>query len=56
MPEQRNIPVIKLTLLHNQYIDLLLKGTKSTRAPSSSMSKKFEDQIKAHQEKFIATH
>lgn len=54
VPEKRNFPVDKVALLHNQYTNLLLEGTKSTKAPSSSMSKKFEDKIKAHQEIFIA--
>jgi len=54
VPEKRNFPVDRLTVLHNQYINLLLKGADSVRAPSSSMSKEFEDKIKTHQEKFIA--
>jgi len=54
VPEKRNFPVAKIELLHNQYINLLLEGTKSSRAPSSSMSKQFEDKIKTHQEAFIA--
>ena len=41
-------------MLHNQYINLLLEGTKSARAPSSSMSKEFEDKVKTHQDNFIA--
>jgi diguanylate cyclase (GGDEF)-like protein len=54
VPEKRNFPVERLTLLHRQYSDLLMEGTKSTRAPSSSMSKEFEDKVKTHQENFIA--
>jgi diguanylate cyclase (GGDEF)-like protein len=54
VPEKRNFPVEKLALLHKQYFSLLLEGTKSTKAPSSSMSKEFEDKVKIHQEKFIA--
>jgi diguanylate cyclase (GGDEF)-like protein len=54
VPEKRNFPVDKIGSLHNQYINLLLEGTKSAKAPSSSMSKKFEGKIKAHQENFIA--
>ena len=54
VPEKRNFPVEKLTLLHGQYFDLLLEGTKSTKALSPSMSQEFEDKIKAHQEHFIA--
>jgi len=54
VPEKRNFPVEQLTMLHNQYINLLLEGAESARAPSSSMSKEFEDKIKTHQEKFIA--
>lgn len=54
VPDRRNFPLAKIALLHNQYINLLLDGTKSTQAPSSSMSKEFEDKIKAHQENFIA--
>ena len=55
VPEKRNFPVARIALMHNQYINLLLDGTKSAKAPSSSMSKEFEDKIKAHQEIFIAT-
>jgi diguanylate cyclase (GGDEF)-like protein len=54
VPEKRNFPVAKIELLHKQYINLLLEGTKSAKAPSSSMSKEFDDKIKAHQENFIA--
>jgi diguanylate cyclase (GGDEF)-like protein len=54
VPEKRDFPVVQLTMLHNQYIRLLREGAKSSRAPSSSMSKEFEDKIKTHQEKFIA--
>ena len=54
VPEKRNFPVEELRLLHQQYFDLLLEGTKSTRASSSSMSPEFEDKIKTHQESFIA--
>jgi len=53
VPEKRNFPVAEIALLHKQYIDLLLQGAQSTEAPSSSMSKEFEDKIKTHQEKFI---
>ncbi len=55
VPEKRNFPVVKIALLHNQYTNLLQEGTKSAKAPSSSMSKEFEDKIKAHQDNFIAT-
>ena len=54
VPEKRNFPVAKIELLHKQYINLLLEGTKSAKASSSSMSKEFDDKIKAHQENFIA--
>jgi len=54
VPEDRNFPVVKITLMHNQYISLLLQGAESAKAPSSSMSKEYEEKIKAHQEKFIA--
>jgi diguanylate cyclase (GGDEF)-like protein len=54
VPEKRKFPVAEIALLHRQYIDLLLKGIQSTEAPSPSMSKEFEDKIKAHQEKFIS--
>jgi diguanylate cyclase (GGDEF)-like protein len=53
VPEKRKFPVAEIALLHRQYIDLLLKGIQSSEAPSPSMSKEFEDKIKAHQEKFI---
>lgn len=55
VPETRKFPVEKLEFLHNEYVYLLLEGTKSSKAPSSSMSKTFEDKIKTHQENFIAT-
>jgi len=55
IPEKSKFPVANIASLHNQYINLLLEGTKSANAPSSSMSKEFEDKIKAHQENFIAT-
>ena len=55
VPEKNNFPVAKIALLHNQYINLLLDGIKSTDTPSSLMSTEFEDKIKAHQEKFLAT-
>jgi len=54
VPEKRDFPVEQLTLLHNQYIGLLLEGAESAGAPSSAMSREFEDKIKTHQEKFIA--
>jgi GGDEF domain-containing protein len=54
VPEKNNFPVAKIALLHNQYINLLLDGIKSTDTPSSLMSTEFEDKIKAHQEKFLA--
>ena len=55
VPEKRNFPVDRIRILHDQYVNLLLEGTKSADAPSSSMSKTFEDKIKVHQEKFIGT-
>lgn len=54
VPEKNSFPVAQIALLHNQYIKLLRDGAKSARAPSSLMSKEFEDKIKAHQEKFLA--
>jgi GGDEF domain-containing protein len=54
VPEKNNFQVAKIALLHNQYINLLLDGIKSTDTPSSLMSTEFEDKIKAHQEKFLA--
>ena len=54
VPDKRNFPVEKLRVLHKQYANLLLEGSKSTKVPSSSMSKEFEDKIKTHQENFIA--
>ena len=54
VPEKRNFPVAIIETLHKQYGDLLIEGSKSSRAPSSSMSKEFEEKIKAHQDNFIA--
>ncbi len=54
VPEKRNFPVDRLTVMHNQYINLLIESAESVSAPSSSMSKEFEDKIKTHQDKFIA--
>ena len=53
VPEKRDFLVNKIALMHKQYIDLLLEGAKSANAPSSSMFEKFEDKIKAYQEKFV---
>jgi diguanylate cyclase (GGDEF)-like protein len=55
VPEKRNFPVDRIRMLHDQYVNLLLEGAKSAIAPSSSMSKEFEDKIKVHQEDFIGT-
>jgi len=54
VPEKSSFPTAQIALLHNQYINLLLDGAKSAKAPSSLMSKEFEEKIKAHQEKFLA--
>lgn len=53
VPEKRNFPVDKIKSLHDQYFSLLLEGAKATTAPSSSMSKQFEDKTKARQEEII---
>jgi diguanylate cyclase (GGDEF)-like protein len=55
VPEKRNFPVDRLSVLHDEYVNLLLEGTKSAIVSSSSMSKEFEDKIKVHQENFIGT-
>ena len=54
VPEKRNFPVAIIESLHKQYGELLIEGAKSSRAPSSSMSKEFEEKIKALQDNFIA--
>jgi len=54
VPERRNFPVEDLKILHKQYTRLLLEGTESAVAPSSSMSDEYDEKIKVHQEKFIA--
>jgi diguanylate cyclase (GGDEF)-like protein len=54
VPEKRDFPVDKIEQLHNQYTSLLLEGTRSATASSSSMSQEFDDKIKAHQDTFIA--
>jgi diguanylate cyclase (GGDEF)-like protein len=54
VPEKRNFPVEKISMLHHQYIKLLREGAKSITAPSSSMPKQFEDKIKVYQDDMIA--
>jgi diguanylate cyclase (GGDEF)-like protein len=55
VPEKRDFPVAEIASLHEQYIELLQEGAKSAKASSSSMSKEFEEKIKAHQDLIIAT-
>jgi diguanylate cyclase (GGDEF)-like protein len=54
VPEKRDFPVAEIELLHVEYVGLLEEGSKSTVAPSSSMSNEIEDKIKATQDRFIA--
>jgi GGDEF domain-containing protein len=53
-PEGKRFPVDKIAMLHQDYANILLEGSTPADISAGSLSKSFEDRIKAHQEKIIA--
>jgi len=54
LPEHQKFPIKKIAILHQEYNDILVESTKGAKSQKQSISKAYDDGIKAQQEKIIS--
>ena len=54
LPEHEKFPIEKIAILHHEYNDILSESTKGPKSQKRSISKAYDDRIKARQEKIIS--
>jgi diguanylate cyclase (GGDEF)-like protein len=54
LPEYQKFPIKKIAILHQEYNDILSESTKGAKSQKQSISKVYDDRIKARQEKIIS--
>jgi HAMP domain-containing protein len=54
LPEYQKFPIKKIATLHQEYNDILSESTKGVKSQKQSISKTYDDTIKARQEKIIS--